>query len=115
MINDANDKEVVYCYSHAKSFLFPSFTEGFGLPIVESLSNELPVLASDTAIHREVGREEVTYFDVKDPDSLYTLIKGIEQNTLKLKIPNTSSKHIISWEESTLQLLEKIHILLKSK
>jgi len=114
MVNDANDDEVVYCYTHAKAFLFPSIIEGFGLPIIESLANGLPVLASDTPIHREVGREEAIYFDITNPTSLYYLIQGIEQSGNILKIPTQSSKYITSWEESTLQLLNKLYHFLST-
>jgi alpha-1,2-rhamnosyltransferase len=115
MLNDANDKEILYCYTHAKAFLFPSFIEGFGLPIIESLSNGLPVLASNTAIHQEVGGNEALYFDISDPKSLSSLIIKIEQEKYCLKIPTNSSHYTITWQESTLQLLEKLHIFLKSK
>ncbi len=109
MINDANDKEIIYCYRHAKAFLFPSFIEGFGLPIVESLVHGLPVLASDTPIHREIGRKKITYFKLHDTDSLSSLIRTIEQKGHTLKTPDDSAQnHIISWEESTHMLLNKL-------
>jgi len=112
MINDANDKEVLYCYQHAKAFLFPSFTEGFGLPIVESLMHGLPVLASDTSIHREVGGTDITYFNLNDVNSLVIQIKAIEQKKATLNVPTTLyKKHIITWYESAHNLLGRIHIL----
>lgn len=40
---------------NARALLMPSFTEGFGLPIIEALTCGTPVLASDIPAHREVG------------------------------------------------------------
>ena len=113
MINNANDQEVAYSYAHAKALVFPSFIEGFGLPIIESLSMGLPVLASDTAIHREVGGEDVSYFDIRQEHVLYTLIQAIEKKSYLLKVPASSSSLSMTWRESTLQLLNKISIFLK--
>ncbi|MDP2947313.1 MAG: glycosyltransferase family 1 protein, partial [Nanoarchaeota archaeon] len=36
-------------YSSAKLFVYPSFFEGFGLPVLESLSCEVPVIVSNTS------------------------------------------------------------------
>jgi alpha-1,2-rhamnosyltransferase len=70
MYNDLSDGELDYCYRYAKAFLFPSKAEGFGLPIVEALSYGLPTLVSDIPIHREVGTEFCTFFDLSDAASL---------------------------------------------
>jgi len=107
--SDLNDAELLYCYQHAKMLVFPSIVEGFGLPIIESLSNALPVLASDTRVHREVGGEHVGYFDLSTPDSLCRQIEQIERTGIprNLKVP----EHYcwLNWRESSENLLDKIH------
>lgn len=50
----------------ARALLMPSFVEGFGLPIVEALSLGTPIIASDTAVHREVGGGFPTYLSPID-------------------------------------------------
>jgi len=111
MCNHVNDNELVYCYQHAKCFLFPSYAEGFGLPIVESISYGLPVLASDTAIHREIGRDSIEYFDIYNPEALVELIIDIETRGKPLKIPQNDI--IISWQESSHMFMNEIQKILK--
>ncbi len=50
----------------ARALLMPSFTEGFGLPIVEALALGTPVIASDIAAHREVGGATSVYLEPLD-------------------------------------------------
>jgi glycosyltransferase involved in cell wall biosynthesis len=50
----------------ARAVLMPSFTEGFGLPVVESLALGTPVIASDIPAHREVGGALAVYLDPLD-------------------------------------------------
>jgi len=102
MLNDMNDNELIYAYKHSTALIFASFVEGFGLPIVESLNNNLQVLASDIPIHREVGQNYVTYFDLATPDSLAGII---EENNFYKNIEGYPST---TWEESTNDLISKI-------
>ena len=48
-------------YSYAAAFLFPSFAEGFGWPIVEAMACRCPVLTTDEAPMNEVGGEHAFY------------------------------------------------------
>lgn len=50
----------------ARALLAPSLIEGFGLPIAEALALGVPVIASDTAAHREVGGDCAEYLDPLD-------------------------------------------------
>lgn len=58
-----NDTTIDYLYKHAYCVAFPTFNEGFGLPIIEAFQRGVPVLASDIPILREVGAEYCDYFD----------------------------------------------------
>ena len=51
---------------HAQALLFPSFVEGFGMPLVEALSVGLPVIASDLAVFHEIAGEIPEYLDPLD-------------------------------------------------
>lgn len=106
--SDLNDQELTYCYGHAKMLLFPSIAEGFGLPIVESLGHGLPVLASDTPVHREVGKNQIGYFDLSNPQDLTDTIKKIEAEGIPATLQASGSYEWMSWRESTRQLFAKV-------
>jgi glycosyltransferase involved in cell wall biosynthesis len=48
----------------------PSFAEGFGVPIIEALAANTPVLCSDIAVFREVAGELADYFDPFSTESI---------------------------------------------
>jgi glycosyltransferase involved in cell wall biosynthesis len=48
-------EEMFSLISNARALLFPSMYEGFGFPILESMSANCPVIAMDTPISREIG------------------------------------------------------------
>ncbi|MEC9093034.1 MAG: glycosyltransferase family 1 protein [Planctomycetota bacterium] len=102
---DATDNELRFLYQNAKSLVFPSIVEGFGLPIVEAFYHGLPVLASDTKIHREVGGELAEYFGLEDPGLLAHLIENLESEKMELKIPRVE---ITNWNTSCREFLSKI-------
>lgn len=78
MFNDVNDKSLEFAYSNARALVFPSYAEGFGLPLVEAMQRGLPVMASDIPVFREVGQDFMAYFDLSDPGSLVELIEAFE-------------------------------------
>ena len=110
--SDIDDVELAYCYQHASMLVFPSFIEGFGLPIIESLGHGLPVLASDTPIHREVGLDHIGYFDLADPGSLEKQIEVIEKNGVPDFLMVDPDYRWQDWESSTRMLLNKINKML---
>lgn len=57
--------------------LFPSYDEGFGLPVTESLSRGKHCLTADIPVLRENGKNVATYFDPYDSKDLATRVKMI--------------------------------------
>jgi glycosyltransferase involved in cell wall biosynthesis len=69
-IDDADDDELSFLYDQAAALIFPSYAEGFGLPIVEAARRGRPVICSDIRVFREVGRDGALYFRVNDSVAL---------------------------------------------
>ena len=74
-IEDATDADIEYLYVHSRFVVFPSLTEGFGLPIVEACGRGIPVLSSDHPVLREVGGGYCRYFSPQDPQSLIDVLE----------------------------------------
>jgi glycosyltransferase involved in cell wall biosynthesis len=65
-----SEGEKVWYYQHCQAFMFPSFAEGFGLPIVEAMYYGKPVFLSREASLPEIGGDAAYYFDSFEPDAM---------------------------------------------
>ena len=61
-----SDRELSTWLRHASALLFPSFTEGFGMPLVEALALGVPVIANDLPVFREIAGSIPEYLDALD-------------------------------------------------
>jgi len=59
-------EELKEYYAGASVLLFPSLYEGFGLPILEAMAFNLPIIASDRASIPEVGGDAIVYINPED-------------------------------------------------
>lgn len=55
-IFSASDAMIVDILKNSRALLFPSFVEGYGLPLIEALHLGVPVLASDIEVFDEIGQ-----------------------------------------------------------
>lgn len=65
-------------YQRAFCFLFPSWYEGFGLPVTEAMSQGCPVICSDRTSLPEVGGNAAVYVDPADPEALAAAMLALE-------------------------------------
>ena len=108
---NATDAEVLYCYRHAKGVIFPSLTEGFGLPIVEALWHQRDTFASDIRIHREAGKSFCNYFSLDSPNNLALQLLAREGRTT-LSCNARPADIVAPWSEAVPKLLHIIHEIL---
>ena len=76
-----SDEELVAVYQNAELFVYPSFYEGFGFPILESMALGTPVLCSETSSMPEVGGDAVEYVDPYNYKQLADKISLITKDT----------------------------------
>lgn len=103
---DEQDKVAVF--SLAQVFVFPSLYEGFGIPLLEAMSQGVPVLASDIASLREIGAEGALYANPVEiaefSEKLYNISKDAK---LRQELIQAGRRRVsfFSWEKSASQIL----------
>ncbi|MBF4464335.1 glycosyltransferase family 1 protein [Flavobacterium sp. LC2016-12] len=69
-IQNPSDKEIIALYSRCQAMIFPSYSEGFGWPIIEAQACGSPVITSNKApMMDEVGGNAALYADPNDASS----------------------------------------------
>ncbi|MGK7887094.1 MAG: glycosyltransferase family 4 protein [Crocosphaera sp.] len=83
-LNYVSDQLVAIFYSKAEAFIYPSFYEGFGLPVLEAMTLGSPVITSNTSSLPEVAGNAALYID---PNNYYELaemmLKVVDNSTLR--------------------------------
>jgi len=97
-----SDELLTHAYMHAHALVFPSLSEGFGLPALEALSLGCPVICSDIPIFHEILRNSATYFDPKSVDSLVSVLRNMSN---KREIPDINVLKQYSWKKMAAQTL----------
>jgi glycosyltransferase involved in cell wall biosynthesis len=72
---EEQDKAALIAEAHG--LIMPSFAEGFGVPIIEGLAANTPVLCSDIAVFREVAGELADYFDPFSTESICASVRRV--------------------------------------
>lgn len=80
LVENGNDATIDYLYQNAHMLAFPSFAEGFGLPLIEGLGRGIPAAASSYSVIREVGGEYAEYFDPCKEEEFTELVKKYHNN-----------------------------------
>lgn len=104
-----DEKELVALYKNAQCFVMPSLEEGFGIPILEAMACECPVVTSNVASLPEVGGESCVYFDPKEVNDMVDKITLVLNNTsLRKKLITEGKKRSeeFSWKELASETLK---------
>lgn len=75
--NLADNVHLQCIYQMAAALIYPSFYEGFGLPVAEALLSKTPVIAAATSSLQEAGGPDSIYVDPKSPSALADAMKRI--------------------------------------
>lgn len=70
-------KELIELYRYALVFVYPSYYEGFGFPVLEAMTSGTPVVTSNASSLPEVGGDAVIYVDPFDVGSIVGGIKKV--------------------------------------
>ena len=85
-----DDALLTSLYKRSAAFVYPSLYEGFGIPLLEAMSCDCPVVCSNASSIPEVAGDAASYFNPADVDSIRTAIESVVvssdvQNTLVLR------------------------------
>ena len=111
-LEEPTDEEVDYLYKKCWGIIFPSFGEGYGLPLIEALHYGKIVFASDIDVFHEIGGDACIYFDPYNSRELVECIANIiaspeKEMIIKQKILEFQTP---SWSEASEKLYKEIQI-----
>ncbi|MFC5430224.1 glycosyltransferase family 4 protein [Paraburkholderia denitrificans] len=73
---DCNDARLQAWLQHAQALVFPSFVEGYGMPLAEALAQGVPVIASDLEVFKEIANNIPEYLDPLDGPGWLAMIRA---------------------------------------
>ena len=107
-------EDIPSLYQEAEAFVFPSFYEGFGLPLLEAMACECPVIASQAGSLPEVGGEAAIYFNPNNISEIAEKIQmvltnqNLKDNLKKKGLERVKNFSLEKCAEQTMRELESI-------
>ena len=104
-----NDASLAWHYKFASAFIYPSLYEGFGIPPLEAMSFDCPVVCSGVSSIPEVVGEAAELFDPYKPESIRMAIERVvSDDALKQTLIARGRARIklFSWERCARETLD---------
>lgn len=112
-----NDSRLAWLYKNCEAYVFPSLFEGFGLPGLEAMGFQTPIVSSNATCLPEIYGKAAVYFDPLDADDMFNKINKVLTDTkLRSKLATQSKKQFskYSWEKMAKETLEVYDKALKN-
>jgi len=103
--NDQRD----WLYSNALAFVFPSVYEGFGLPVLEAMSHNAPVITYNNTAIAEVAGDKAIYANgfLEIIDEVENLIKN-PTHTTEVTLKGYEHSHTFTWTKTKDKILKAL-------
>ncbi len=108
------DEDLIPLFKGAACFVFPSLTEGFGIPPLEAMACGTPTVVSNAGSLPEVCGDASAYFNPTDEKEMYDVLKEVlEDEALRLTLIQKGYEQVkkYSWKkltEETLKVYNKV-------
>lgn len=106
-----DDQKLITLYQQATAFVFPSFYEGFGIPLLEAMHSACPVICSRNSSIPEVTETAAVFFNPEKPKEIAAAMQQIAESKLlrsQLIERGLSQAQKFSWQQSASHLLALI-------
>lgn len=103
------DEDLAVLYRAAEAYVFPTLSEGFGIPALEAMASKLPVVCSDIPVLREVCGDNALYFDplnVRDIAQKITQVLADKKLRETLISEGLERSKQFSWRKMAAQTLQ---------
>ena len=111
-----SEGELRWLYQNCKAYVFPSLSEGFGLPGLEAMAHGAPVVSSNATCLPEIYGDAAYYFDPLDINAITSSIdQVISDDSLRSRLIEAGYKQVklYSWEVMAKQTLDVYNQALK--
>lgn len=104
-----DEADLIYWYNRAVSFVFPTFYEGFGLPVVEAFACGCPVITSNVASLPEVVGDAAFLINPENPSELTEAMRRLLVDAPlreNLRQKGLARAKLFSWERTAKEMLK---------
>lgn len=105
--NGASDGQYADLLSSATALVTASKDEGFGLPLIEAMSLDVPAICADIPIFHEVGGKAALFFDPDSPEAFAAQVRKIEDPLYRQALITAGREQasMFTWQKSAKKLL----------
>lgn len=107
-VQGASDELLEQLYGVSRCLVVPSEGEGFGLPLIEAAYYNLPIIARDLPVFKEIAQDHAYYFAGFEPRALAQAVQDWLVLYQRGEQPASGSIQRLTWKQSTQQLLKTV-------
>ncbi len=95
------DEELSTVYQLAEAAVFSSLYEGFGLPMLEAMAHQKPVICSDSSCHKEIVQDAaLVYEEGEIADLVEKMVQLIEDKKLRQELVKRGRRRVARYNEA---------------
>jgi glycosyltransferase involved in cell wall biosynthesis len=104
-----SDEDLRKLYRAAEALVYPSFFEGFGIPVVEAFESGIPVITSDRSALPEIAGRAALLINPDDPESIAeAMLRIVKNEELRRQLISLGAERsaLFSWDKSAQTIAE---------
>jgi glycosyltransferase involved in cell wall biosynthesis len=105
-----SDEYLDQIYAASTCLIAASEGEGFGLPLIEAAQHQLPIIARDIPVFREVAGEHACYFSGLEPNAIAVAVKSWLALNAEGRAPQSVAIPRFTWKQCAANLLDTLGV-----